>query len=345
MKDTFIIKSAQGNSEISLVNNAFTALKQGVKKEYKGKHVAVITDTNVAGLYHDKIRKALPEADILVIKAGEKSKTMKVAEVLCEDLLENGFGRKDLVIGFGGGMVTDLAGFVASIFMRGVDYMAVPTSLLAMVDASVGGKTGVNATAKNTVGTFYPAKKVLVDQRFLKTLPERELKTGMAEIIKYSAMLDASLTKELKAKKPDYSALISKSISAKAGVCNKDLKEEGLRKILNFGHTLGHAIEHLSKYKLTHGEVVSIGMVLANRVAQKLGVQKEADGEMMSELLQKYDLPTEIPKNISLQAIVEMVYKDKKMEGKEVNFILSRGMGKYEIVKITPTELKKLLTH
>ena len=343
MKDILTIKSAQGNSEIHIVGNAFTALKQSIKSGYKDVRIAVITDTNVAELYHDQIHKALPEADILVVEAGEKSKTMQTAEVLCEDLLENGYGRDSVIIGFGGGMVTDLAGFVASIFMRGVDYIAVPTSLLAMVDASVSGKTGVNAGAKNIIGTFYPAKEVIVDSAFLKTLPERELKTGMAEVIKYSAVLDASLEKDLKAKKANYSMLITKSISAKVKVCNKDLKEGGLRKVLNFGHTLGHAIEYLSKYKLTHGEAISIGMILANKVAQKLGKQTETDGEKIAELLRAQALPTELPKNISLKDMVEMVYKDKKMEGQEVSFILSVGIGKNEIVKLKPAELKKLL--
>lgn len=343
MKNTLTIKSSQGNSDIRIVSNAFTALKQSIKNNYKDVRIAVITDTDVAKFYHDQIHKALPEADILVVETGEKSKTMRTAEVLCEDLLENGYGRDSLVIGLGGGMVTDLAGFVASIFMRGVDYIAVPTSLLAMVDAAIGGKTGVNSTAKNSIGTFYPAKEVIVDKSFLKTLPERELKTGMAEVIKYSAVLDPSLVKDLRTKKVNYSTLITKSISAKVRVCNKDLKEGGLRKVLNFGHTLGHAIEYLTKYRLTHGEAISIGMVLANKVAQKLGKQTEADGETVTGLLREQGLPTELPRNIALKDMIEMVYRDKKMEGQEVAFVLSRGAGKNEIIKLKPAELKKLL--
>lgn len=305
--------------------------------------MAVITDSHVADLYHDKIKSCLPEADMFVVEAGEKSKSMKVAEALCEDLLEAGFGRKDVVVGLGGGMVTDLAGFVASVYMRGMFYIAVPTSLLAMVDAAVGGKTGVNLSAKNIIGTFYPASTVLVDQAFLKTLPERELKTGLAEVIKYAAILDASLEGDLMANKLDFRKILAKSIAAKVKVCNEDLKEGGLRKVLNFGHTLGHAVEYLSHYKLTHGESISIGMVLANCIAHKLGKQTKAYGDRITEMLQKHGLPTELPKGMKLADVIGMVNRDKKMEGQKVTFILSPKMGKHEMVKLAPDELGELL--
>lgn len=318
-------------------------LQKYLDKHHKGGRVAVISDTNVAGIYHDRIKSALPEADIFVTEAGEKSKTMKVAEALCADLLEAGFTRKDVVVGLGGGMITDLAGFVASVYMRGVPFIAMPTTLLAMIDAAVGGKTGVNLGAKNIIGTFYPAEAVLVDQAFLKTLPEREMKTGMAEAIKYATILDASLERDLIANQPDLRPILEKSIAAKVQVCNEDLKESGLRKVLNFGHTFGHAIEYLSRYKLTHGEAISIGMVLANKIAQKLGRQSKAHGDRISEMLKKHGLPTEVPKYIKLKEVIEMVYRDKKMDGQKVTFILSLGMGQHKIVKLTPDELMKML--
>lgn len=330
-------------SQISIEVNAFSGLRELIKKHHKEARVAVITDSNVAGLYHDKIKACLPEADMFVVEAGEKSKSMKVAEALCEDLLEAGFGRRDVVVGLGGGMITDLAGFVASVYMRGVPYIAVPTTLLAMVDAAVGGKTGVNLTAKNIIGTFYPAEAVLADQGFLKTLPDRELKTGMAEVIKYAAILDASLEGDLMAKKLDFGCILAKSIGAKVKVCNKDLKEDGLRKVLNFGHTLGHAIEYLSHYKLTHGEAISIGMVLANKIARKLGKQTKAHGDLITEMLKKYDLPTELPKGMKLAEVINMVNRDKKMDGQKVTFILSPKMGQHEMVELEPKELVKLL--
>jgi len=340
---TFTIKSPFGLSKISIEDNGLQKLGAYIAEHHQEARIAVITDNNVAELYHDKIKSSLPNADIFVVEASEKSKSMKVAEALCEDLLEVGFGRNDVVVGLGGGMVTDLAGFVASVYMRGVPYVVVPTTLLSMIDAAVGGKTGVNLGAKNIIGTFYPAEAVLVDQAFLKTLPERELKTGMAEAIKYAAILDASLEEVLMAKKTDYQPILEKCIGAKVKVCNEDLKEGGLRKVLNFGHTLGHAIEFLSHYKLTHGESISIGIVLANQIAQNLGKQTKAHGDRVVEMLKKYNLPTDLPKGMKLAEVIGMVNRDKKMEGEKVTFILSPKMGQYEMVKLTPNELMKYL--
>lgn len=331
------------NSKITVTDHGLRELREHLNARHKNARVAVITDSHVAELYHDQIKSALPEADLMVIEAGEQSKSMKVTEALCQDLLEEGYTRSDVVVGLGGGMVTDLAGFVASIYMRGLPYIAVPTTLLAMIDAAVGGKTGVNLGAKNTVGTFYPAEAVLVDRAFLKTLPERELKTGMAELIKYAAVLDASLEDDLMGKKVDYRVLLKKSIAAKVRVCDEDLREDGLRKVLNFGHTFGHAIEYLSRYKLTHGEAISIGMALANRIAQKLGKQSKAHGDRITAMLEQHGLPTELPKGMKLAEVIGMIYKDKKMDSGKVTFILSPKMGKYEMVQWTPEELKKLL--
>ncbi len=343
LRHCFIIRSPHGNSRICMEEDGFCKLREYIDEHHSEARVVVITDGNVAPIFHDRIKNCLPEAMIVVVEPGEKSKTMKVAETLCEDLLENGFARNSVIIGLGGGMITDLAGFVASIYMRGVAFIAVPTTLLGMIDASVGGKTGVNLGAKNIIGTFYPAEIILIDLDFLKTLPEHEMKTGVAEVIKYAAVLDASLEKVLMSDKTDFIEILEKGLRTKATVCNKDLKEGGVRKVLNFGHTLGHAIEYLSKYKLTHGEAISIGMVLANKVAQKLGKQSKKTGERIEVMLKKYDLPTELPKNIKLEDMIEMVHKDKKMEGEQVSFILSRGLGKHEIVKLTPKELMKLL--
>lgn len=343
MKHCFIIRSPHGNSKICMEEDGFCKLSDYIYEHHKEAKVAVITDANVAPIFHDRIKACLPDAMIIVVPAGEKSKTMKVAEAICEDLLEAGFHRNSVIIGLGGGMITDLAGFVASIYMRGVTFVAMPTTLLAMIDASVGGKTSINLSAKNTIGTIYPADTILIDLDFLKTLPERQMKTGVAEVIKYAAVLDASLEKVLMRDKIDFIKILEKGLRTKATVCNKDLKEKGLRKVLNFGHTLGHAIEHLSKYKLTHGEAISIGMVLANKVAQNLGKQTKKQGDRIEVMLDKYDLPKKLPKYIKVKDMIDMVYRDKKMVGQKVNFIISKGIGKHEIIKLTPQELKKLL--
>ncbi|MFH0838178.1 MAG: 3-dehydroquinate synthase [Patescibacteria group bacterium] len=343
LQHCFIIRSPHGNSRIYMEEDGFCKLRSYIDEHYKETRIAVITDGNVAPIFHDRIRTCLPEAMIVAVEPGERSKTMKVAEQLCQDLLEDGFTRNSVVIGLGGGMITDLAGFVASIYMRGVPFIAMPTTLLGMIDAAIGGKTGVNLGAKNIIGTFYPAEAVLIDQAFLKTLPEREMKTGMAEAIKYAAILDASLEGDLMAKKPDFRPILEKSIATKVRVCNEDMKEGGLRKVLNFGHTFGHAIEYMSRYKLSHGEAISIGMVLANKIAQKLGKQSKAHGDRITEMLKKHGLPTEMPKKMKLRNIIEMIYKDKKMEGQKVTFILSTKMGQHEMVKLAPDELRELL--
>ena len=343
LKHCFVIRSPHGNSRICMEDDGFLKLHHYLSEQYSGAKVVVITDANVAPIFHDRLKKKLPEAMIIVVEPGDQSKSMKVAEALCSDLLEAGFGRNSVVIGLGGGMITDLAGFVASIYMRGIAYIAVPTTLLGMIDASVGGKTGVNLTAKNVIGTFYPAEVILIDLDFLKTLPEHEMKTGVAEVIKYAAVLDASLEDVLMNDEVDFIQILEKGLRTKATVCNQDLREGGVRKVLNFGHTLGHAIEYLSKYKLSHGEAISIGMVLANKIAQKLGKQNKKTGERIETMLKKYDLPTEVPRGMKLEDMIDMVYRDKKMSGEHVSFILSTGMGKHEIIKLTPKEMMKLL--
>jgi len=343
LQHCFIIRSPHGHSRICMEEDGFCKLHDYIHEYHKEAKIAVITDSNVAPIFHDRIKDCLPEATIIVVEAGEKSKTMKVAETLCQDLLEDGFTRNSVIIGLGGGMVTDLAGFVASIYMRGVSFIAMPTTLLGMIDASVGGKTGVNLGAKNIIGTFYPAEIILIDLDFLKTLPERQMKTGVAEVIKYAAVLDASLEKVLMKDKIDFIKILEKGLRTKATVCNKDLKEGGLRKVLNFGHTLGHAIEHLSKYRLSHGEAISIGMTLANKISMKLGKLSQKQADQIAAMLDKFELPQVLPKYIKLKDIIEMVYRDKKMDGQKVSFILSRGIGKHEIVKLTPKELQRLL--
>lgn len=335
--------AAENTSEIRITDNSFDDLRKHLREKHKDARVAVIGDGNVVQLYRDQIQNRLSEARLLVVEPGEESKNMAMAQHLCQDLISANHSRGSVIVGLGGGMVTDLAGFVSSIYMRGVPYVAVPTSLLAMVDAAVGGKTGVNLGAKNSVGTFYPAELVLADSKFLETLPEREIRTGLAEAIKYAAILDASMEKDLMADKLDFEPILRKSIGAKVRVCNEDLHEGGLRKVLNFGHTFGHAIEYLSNYELTHGEAIGVGMVLANRIAQNLGKQSKSHGDRIREMLEKHGLPTEIPKGMTVEDMIDMVYKDKKMDGQKVTFILSPEMGKHEMVKLSPEELKKLL--
>jgi 3-dehydroquinate synthase len=266
-----------------------------------------------------------------------------VAGQLCEKLLKNGFTRSGIILGIGGGVITDLAGFVASIYLRGVRYIAVPTSLLAMVDAAIGGKTGVDLSAKNSVGTFYPAELVMIDTHFLKTLPKREMKCGMAEIIKYAATLDAGLIKVLTKKKLNLPLIINRSVVLKVQIVNQDLKEFGLRKVLNYGHTFGHAVEQFSNYQLNHGESISIGIILANQVARKLKKQSAKTEQQIKNLLQQYKLPTQLPKGIKKNDLTKFIRKDKKLKANKITFILSTGLGKYTMMEISIKDLIKLI--
>jgi len=279
----------------------------------------------------------------LAVVAGETSKRLAVVKQLASEMLNEGVTRADVVVGFGGGMVTDLAGFVASIYMRGMPYIAIPTSVVGMVDAAIGGKTGVNLEAKNILGTFYPAELVLIDPSFLDDAPDVAVRCGMAESIKYAATLDASLADDLMKDKPDLDEIITKSAQAKADIVSQDLRESGLRKVLNFGHTFGHAIEQMSEYKLSHGEAISIGMVLANKAAQKLGKQSKETGDRIKELIEKFNLPTELPEDMTVESLVDLMKKDKKRIGDKITFIMVPEMGKYEMLEMKPEELVELV--
>lgn len=338
-----ILKTPLGNSEILIQENGLNYVKEWIAEKYPNSRIVIITDTNVGELYKKQLADVFPGTLTLSVPAGENTKRLASVKQLCTELLNDGFTRSDIIIGFGGGMITDLAGFVASIYMRGVPFIAVPTSLLAMTDAAIGGKTGVNMEAKNALGTFYPAEMIMLDALFLDTLPDREFQSGLAEVIKYSAILDASLAEDLMKDKVDLEAIIQKSAQVKVDVVEKDLMESGLRKILNFGHTFGHAIESMSNYDLLHGEAIAIGMMLSNKVAQKLGKQTKETGKKIEELLKKWKLPCEIPNGIKVDELIDLIKKDKKKTGDKISFIIVPEMGENEIVELSAEELVELV--
>jgi 3-dehydroquinate synthase len=337
------LKTSLGNSEIIIQEDGVGMVNKWMKEHHPESKMVVITDTNVGGIYKELLAKYFPNIQILSVVAGDVSKRLAVVKQLAGELLNMGFTRSDVIVGFGGGMVTDLAGFVASIYMRGTPLILVPTSLMGMVDAAIGGKTSVNLEAKNILGTFYPAELVLIDLEFVKGLTDRAITTGIAEVIKYAATIDGSLYDDLMKNEIDLETIIIKSVQAKVDVVNKDLKESGLRKVMNFGHTFGHAIEQISEYKLFHGEAISIGMTLANKVAQKLGKQTEETGKKIEEMLKKFKLPYEMPSGIQINDLVELMKKDKKRHGDKITFIISTDIGKYEMLELSPEELIELV--
>lgn len=299
-------------------------------------------DSNLEKIYGDKLNSLFPDALFLTVAAGEESKEFENVKKLAQDLLNNGFTRYDVVIGFGGGMVTDLAGFVASIYMRGMRYVAFPTSLLGMVDAAIGGKTGVNLGAKNIIGTIYLADFVLIDPTLLKTFDDPKKMPGMGEVIKYAATIDASLFDDFEKEPLDLLTIITKSAQAKSNVVSEDLREGGVRKILNYGHTFGHAIESATDFALTHDQAISIGMVLANKVAQNLDKQKPDVGKKIKETLDKFRLPTELPSDLEVEGLVDLMKKDKKRRGDVIDYVIVTELGNAEIIPIKPKKLAEL---
>jgi len=301
----------------------------------------VISDSIVNPLYGDIVREKLQQAtlpvDTVEIPAGEKSKSMATVVEVVRQLIALNASRKSLLVALGGGVVGDLTGFVASIFKRGIPYVQIATSLVAQVDSSVGGKTGVDTNeGKNLIGTFYQPKAVFIDPSFLDTLSERDFKNGLAEIIKYGIIADEDLfellcenTAGIIQRKPNLmKTLIERSCKIKAEIVEKDEKEGDLRRILNFGHTVGHALEATSDYRLSHGEAVAIGIVAATKISHKLEYLDETLCKNIISLVEQYGLPISIPRDFDTQKILDYMASDKKVVGRHLHFVLIDGIGK-----------------
>ncbi|MEO0530881.1 MAG: 3-dehydroquinate synthase [Planctomycetota bacterium] len=311
------------------------------------RHIAVVTDENVDPLYGDPLADrfidAGVEAHVLVVEAGETSKSTDVAADLWETMLDEGCDRQTVVVAVGGGVVGDIAGFIAATFTRGLRFFQVPTTLLAQVDSSVGGKTGVNLPGgKNMVGCFWQPDGVLIDTDVLKTLPDREYRAGLAEVVKYGVILDEEFFAYLEAEADaiadrDPAALrkvIQRSCRLKADIVEADeLEQSGQRAKLNYGHTFGHALEAATGYsQLLHGEAVSIGMVCGSRLAEALGrIDAEATRRQV-ELLKRFGLPVEMPEGVDLDEVSSLMWRDKKVRDGELRFILPTRIGEVETV-------------
>ena len=318
-----------------------------ISKVYKNKKIIVVTDSNVDRLYGNKLVKILEKSRYLVEKvvflAGEENKNFTTLIDVQEQIIDSGIKRGDLLIAFGGGVVGDLAGFAASTLYRGIDFIQIPTTLLSQVDSSVGGKVAVDTSrGKNLVGSFYQPKLVLIDPNLLNTLEERELKSGMAEVIKYGAIYDEKFFNYLMKKTnilEKIEVTIKRCCEIKAEIVEKDEFDLGLRMILNFGHTLGHAIEkHYNYGEYTHGEAISIGMYDITKLGEKLGITKKGESQKIKEILLKFGLPIE--DKIKLEDLIEIIKTDKKNISGILNFIFLKNIGKVEIVKIKEEEIK-----
>ena len=310
-----------------------------------GDRCAIITDTNVGKIFakpvYESLLKAGFEPVLITVPAGETAKSLKSAQSCYDQLALHKLERKSFIVALGGGVVGDLAGFVAATYLRGIDFVQVPTTLLAQVDSSVGGKTGVNLRAgKNLVGAFYQPKVVLCDLETLKTLPEREFRAGLAEVIKYGIIYDSNLfarlehdlPKVLKRDSKILSEIIARCCKIKAEVVSQDETETGLRAILNFGHTIGHAIENSSGYgKFLHGEAISIGQAAAAKLSRKILSLSVRDVARITDLFKRVGLPVAIKLNSGqLKNLFAAMMLDKKVSGGEIKFVLAKKIGRVE---------------
>ncbi|MDN5782995.1 MAG: 3-dehydroquinate synthase [Luteimonas sp.] len=320
----------------------------------RGRHALVASDANVAPLYAqrvvDALRSARPDAHVAihVMPAGEQEKTLSRFGDAIDALAALGATRDACLYALGGGVVGDLAGFAAACWMRGIDCVQLPSTLLAMVDSSVGGKTAVDLPrGKNLVGAFHPPRAVLADTSTLHTLPTRELRAGLAEVVKYGAIGDAGFLEWLAAHSGallggDADALseaIARSCAHKAAIVERDPFEHGERALLNFGHTFGHAIETAQDYgTLNHGEAVAIGMVLAARLSTALGLATDTDAMILRALLQRFGLPTELPPGLAPDTLLAHMRLDKKAQASGLRFVLWDGPGRARVVADVPED-------
>jgi 3-dehydroquinate synthase len=314
-----------------------------------GNKLAIVTNPTVKKLYGNRLADSLTKAGFLVmfieVPDGEQYKNLDWANSLYTMLLINGFDRKSALLALGGGVIGDLTGFAAATYMRGVPFLQAPTTLLAMVDSSVGGKTGVNhPMGKNMIGAFYQPRKVLMDLDVLKTLPSGELLSGMAEVIKYGVIRDEAFFRYLEENRDrilslDQGALehiIRRSCEIKAEVVSQDEREGGLRAILNFGHTVGHALEKAEQYAMRHGYAVAIGMVYAARLASKTGLCDASVPERVEKLITSYGLPADLSALGRRPVVAELLKAmqiDKKAEGGKVKFVLPRRIGEVVVTR------------
>ena len=340
--------------EIAIADNGLDQLGQFIAKLNLGKKVLVVSSPIIERHYGERAITSLKSAGFEVavcnLPAGERYKTLASIQKIYNAALENRLERSSTLVALGGGVIGDLTGFAAATWLRGINFVQVPTTLLAMVDAAIGGKTGVNhPQGKNLIGAFYQPKFVLIDPQVLNTLPVREFRAGMAEVIKYGVIWDAELFAQMEQSDrldqrrylnagllPE---ILSRSCQAKADVVSKDEKEAGLRAILNYGHTIGHAVESLTGYRLVnHGEAVAIGMVAAGQLAVELKFWQHEAQERQLALIQKAGLTTKLPDGVDIAAILDALQTDKKVEAGRVRFVLPTQIGAATVTDQVPAD-------
>lgn len=323
---------------ITVAVGALSGVPAALGKVAPSNRVAIVTDDNVGRHYGARASAAIPGSSVFTIPAGEQHKTRERWSQLTDSLLDSGFGRDTTIVALGGGVVGDLAGFVAATYMRGVPVVQVPTTLLAMVDASVGGKTGVDTPAgKNLVGAFHQPSAVIVDPEVLVTLPPAHLSAGFAEVVKHGVIADQHYfeqAREFAEHWPQSGAdavdeltdIIRRSVEIKASIVARDERESGLRRVLNFGHTIAHAIEAATDFGTLHGQAVAIGLVAEARLAERMGVADSGTSGVIERACRAAGLPTSLP-SIPLETIIGFTRADKKARGGRVEYALPKRIG------------------
>ena len=310
------------------------------------KNPIIITDENVE-FHAEKVVASLNNTSlkpkVLTVPAGEEFKNLNTVSFLWKSFLENGLDRKSSVIALGGGVISDMAGFAASTYMRGINWVGIPTTLLSMVDAALGGKTGIDLPeGKNLVGSFYPPKLVLADPQLLRTLPEQELVSGMAEVVKHGIISDPELfnlcARGLDCVKQNLENIVKRAMAVKIQIIEADPYEKGIRAALNLGHTVGHAVELASKFNLRHGEAVAIGLVVEARYAERIGIASKGTADEIAAALSTIGLQVQIPKELSREEILRAMKVDKKKNAQVIRFALPVQIGEVKLVDVTDLE-------
>ena len=329
--------------DITIENGILNNCGKIIRKSVKGDNCVIVTDSNVAPLYLATVKTSIERAGIAVhthiFPAGEENKTLKTVEEMLFAFCESGLTRSDFVVALGGGVTGDLTGFASAIYMRGIAYVGIPTTLLSQIDSSVGGKTGCDLPfGKNLVGSFHAPKAVIIDPLCLNTLPQRIFNDGLGEAIKYGIIKSESLFDRLanEEAKDFINELIEECVTIKRDITENDFFEKGERMLLNYGHTIGHAIEKYYNYKdITHGEAVSIGMVTMANAAEKNGLCEEGLSKKIIKCLHKYALPATTA--IELSQLCEGALNDKKRRGKDIKIVLPEKIGSC-VIKTVPAD-------
>lgn len=314
----------------TICENLLVDLGSRIGEIFEPCKVCIVADDNVAKLYLNTVKQSLTQKGFatssFIFTHGETNKTLKTVSEILEFLAEKQFDRSDVIVALGGGITGDLAGFAAACYMRGIRYIQVPTTLLAAVDSSVGGKTGVNLSkGKNLAGAFWQPEAVICDTQTFLTMPKAQYKDGLAEAVKCGIIGDPALFDMLCNKQYDIEEVIERCISLKAKIVSEDEKESGIRALLNFGHTVGHAIEKSSDYQVSHGQAVSIGMVIMARAAEKNGIAEAGLTQKLIDALKTLELP--ITHNEDRVAVLENIRSDKKKKGGDITLVLPEKIG------------------